>query len=85
MGKKIKMQDINLSASTGTMIYTDIDIFRFLYDEEIFCLTVQILNGENYDFYEEIDLLEGEVIINHDDLRKIALKWLFDNVEIGNY
>lgn len=82
MSKKIKMQDINLSTSTGTMIYVDIDVFRFLYHKEMFYLTVQIENAGEYEFLEEMDLPEGEVIVNHDDLRKISVKWLFDNVEI---
>ncbi|HGG0416138.1 TPA: BC1881 family protein [Clostridium sporogenes] len=82
MSKKIKTTDLNLNVSTGTMIYIDIDIFRFLYDEEIFCLTIQFLNGENYEFFEEVELPEGKVIVTHDDLRKFALNWIFNNVEI---
>lgn len=84
MEKKIKMQDINLEVSTGTMIYVDIDVFRFLYHEEIFCLTIQIENDGEYEFLEEVDLPEGEVIVNHDDFKKAAIKWLFDNVKITN-
>lgn len=84
MGKKIKMQDISLEVSTGTMFYLNIDVFRFLYDQEIFCLTVQIENAGEYEFLEEVDLPEGEVIVNHDDLQRLAIKWLFDNVEITN-
>ncbi|NEZ74293.1 BC1881 family protein [Clostridium botulinum] len=82
MGKKIKTTDLNLNVSTGTILYVDIDIFRFLYDQEIFCITVQFLDGENYEFFEEVELPEGKVIVNHDDLRKFALNWIFNNVEI---
>lgn len=82
MSKKIEIEDLNLNFPTGTILYVDIDIFRFLYDEEIFCLTVEINNGENYEFYEEIDLPEDEVIVDHDDLKKFSLSWMFKNIEI---
>ncbi|MDU4599284.1 MAG: BC1881 family protein [Clostridium sporogenes] len=82
MNKKIKTTDLNLNVSTGTILYVDIDIFRFLYDQEISCITVQFLDGENYEFFEEVELPEGKVIVNHDDLRKFALNWIFNNVEI---
>ncbi|EPS56434.1 TPA: ubiquitin [Clostridium botulinum] len=82
MGKKIKTTDLNLNVSTGTMIYIDIDIFRFLYDKEIFNLTIEMLDGENYEFLEEVDLPEDEVIVDHNDLKIFALNWIFKNVEV---
>ncbi|EDT84657.1 hypothetical protein [Clostridium botulinum] len=82
MSKKIKTTDLNLNVSTGTMIYIDIDIFRFLYDEEIFNLTIEMLDGENFEFYKEVDLPEGEVIVDHNDLKIFALNWIFKNVEV---
>lgn len=82
MSKRIKMQDINLEVSTGTLIYVDIDIFRFLNEEGLFYLTVQINNAGEYEFLEEIDLPKGEIVLNYADLEKAAVKWLFDNVEI---
>ncbi|AJE10061.1 ubiquitin [Clostridium botulinum] len=82
MSKKIKTTDLNLNVSTGTMLYVDIDIFRFSYDQEIFNLTIKILDGENYEFFEEVDLLEDEVIVDHNDLKIFALNWIFKNVEI---
>nr|WP_025775181.1 hypothetical protein [Clostridium botulinum] len=82
MGKKIKTTDLNLNVSTGTMLYIDIDIFRFLYDQEIFYITVQFLDGENYKFLEEINLEKDKSILNHNDLKRVALNWIFENVEI---
>ncbi|EQC1537805.1 hypothetical protein [Clostridium botulinum] len=82
MSKKIKTTDLNLNVSTGTMLYVDIDIFRFSYDQEIFNLTIKILDGENYEFFEEVDLPEDEVIVDHNDLKRIALNWIFQNVEV---
>ncbi|MHB9943617.1 ubiquitin [Clostridium sporogenes] len=82
MNKKIRTTDLNLNVSTGTMIYIDIDIFRFLYDKEIFNLTIEMLVGENFEFYKEVDLPEDEVIVDHNDLKIFALNWIFKNVEI---
>ncbi|WP_243249054.1 BC1881 family protein [Clostridium botulinum] len=82
MSKKIKTTDLNLNVSTGTMLYVNIDIFRFIYDQEIFNLTIEVLDGESYEFFEEVELPEGKVIVNRDDLRKFALNWIFNNVEI---
>jgi hypothetical protein len=82
MDKKIKTTDLNLNISTGTMLYVDIDTFRFLYDEEIFCLTVQIESNGIFEFLEEVELAEDEIIIDHKDLERFALNWIFNNVEI---
>ncbi|MBY6800157.1 ubiquitin [Clostridium botulinum] len=82
MSKKIKTTDLNLNISTGTMIYVDIDIFRFIYDQEIFNLTIEMLDGENFEFYKEVDLPEDEVIVDHNDLKIFALNWIFQNVEV---
>lgn len=73
MNKKIKTTDLNLNVSTGTMIYVDIDIFRFLYDQEIYCITVEVLDGENYEFLEEINLEKDKSNLDHNDL-KICFK-----------
>lgn len=82
MDKKIKTTSLNLSTFTGKMIYVGIDIFRFLYDEDTFYLTVEIENQGQFEFLEEIDLPEDETILNHEDLKRIALNWIFNNVEI---
>ncbi|NEZ94427.1 ubiquitin [Clostridium botulinum] len=82
MSKKIKTTDLNLNVSTGTLLYVDIDIFRFSYNQEIFNLTIKILDGENYEFFEEVDLPEDEVIVDHNDLKIFALNWIFKNVEV---
>ncbi|HCL4447429.1 TPA: ubiquitin [Clostridium botulinum] len=82
MSKKIKTTDLNLNVSTGTLLYVDIDIFRFSYNQEIFNLTIKILDGENYEFFEEVSLPEDEVIVDHNDLKIFALNWIFKNVEV---
>jgi hypothetical protein len=82
MSKKIKTAYINLNVNTGTMIYVDIDTFRFLYDEETVYLTVQIEENGSYEFLDEVELAEDEIIIDHNDLKRVALNWIFDNVKI---
>ena len=82
MGKKIKTTDLNLNVSTGTMIYMDIDIFRFIYDSEIFCITVQFLDGEDYKFLEEINLGKDKSNLDHNDLKTVGLDWIKNNVEV---
>ncbi|GAA0083174.1 ubiquitin [Clostridium sp. CTA-6] len=82
MNKKIKTTDLNLNVSTGTILYVDIDIFRFLYDSEIFCITVEVIDGENYEFLEEINLEKDRSNLDCNDLKIFALNWIFRNVEI---
>lgn len=82
MEKRIRVEDLNLGIYTGELMYMKIDIFRFLYDKEIFCLTVEILDDENYEFYEEIELPEETIVIDYEDLKKAALGWILQNVEI---
>lgn len=82
MNKKIKTTDLNLNVSTGTILYVDIDIFRFLYDKEIFCITVQFLDEENYEFLEEINLEKDKSNLDHNDLKMFALNWIDNNVEV---
>ncbi|OQP96088.1 hypothetical protein VT96_0202440 [Clostridium sporogenes] len=60
----------------------DIDIFRFLYDKEIFCITVQFLDGEDYKFLQEINLKKDKSNLDHKDLKKIGLDWINNNVEV---
>lgn len=82
MNKKIKMEDLILNVSTGTILLVDIDVFRFLYEQDIFSLTVQIESNGEYEYLAEIELGENEVIVDHADLRRVALNWIFNNVEI---
>ncbi|GAA0082456.1 MULTISPECIES: hypothetical protein [Clostridium] len=85
MNKKIRTTDLNLNVSTGTILYVDIDIFRFIYDSETYFLIIQILDNEDYEFYESvcmINLPESETILSHNDLKIFALNWIFKNVEV---
>ena len=73
----IKMTDINLVTVPGTKIYLDIDIFRFTKDEDLFDVEVEIENNGEHELLEIIDLNEfNEIVINHNDLQRIAFNWI---------
>lgn len=83
MSKKIRTEEISLNIMPGTIIYIDIDTFRFLYDEnDMGLVKVSFLDGEEYEHFENVLLEEDEVIVEHEDLKRVALNWIFDNVEI---
>lgn len=81
---KVTLTNINLTAIPGTKIYLDIDIFRFTKDIDLFEVEVGLeCNGE----YEQIEIINldrsnDEIIINHNDLQRVAQNWIFKNVEI---
>lgn len=79
----IKMTDINLVTVPGTKIYLDIDIFRFTKDEDLFDVEIEIENNGEHEHLETIDLNGfNEIVINHNDLQRIAFNWIFKNVEL---
>ena len=82
MDKKIKMTNLEMDINTGTILYVTIDDLRFLANEEQFNLRVEIENKGEYELIEDIDLPENELIIDHNDLKRVALNWIFKNVEI---
>jgi len=80
---KITVTDINLNVIPGTIIYIDIDIFRFTKDEDLFEVEIEVESNGEYKKLEIIDLNEiDEIVINHRDLERIALNWIFKSVDI---
>ena len=77
---KVKMKDINLTEVVGTNIYVDIDVFRFTKDKDLSYVEILIDNNGEWEFLEEVHAS----IIDHEDLRKFALNWIFKSVEITN-
>jgi len=76
----IKMEDIDLTAVTGTQIYVDIDVFRFTKDKDLSYVEIEMDNNGEWEFLEEEH--DSQLISSHDELRKFALNWIFKNVEI---
>lgn len=70
-----------MNFNTGTILYVTIDNFRFSADEELFNLKVEIENKGVFELIEDIDLTE-EIIVDHEDLKRVALNWIFKNVEV---
>ena len=81
MNKKIKTNNFEMNFNTGTIFYVIIDNFRFSADEELFNLKVEIENKGVFELIEDIDLIE-EIIADHEDLKRVALNWIFKNVEV---
>lgn len=78
--KKIKVNDLNMDIYLGSVMYVTIDVFRFSKDEDLPCVEVEIEENGEYKFLEEIN--EEDVIVTHEELKKVALNWIFDNVEV---
>ena len=82
MNKKITMTSLEMNVNTGTVFYLTIDDLKFSADEDQFSLIVEIETNGIYKLIEEIPLPENELIIDHNDLKRVALNWIFKNVEI---
>lgn len=78
--KKVTMKDINLEVFTGSSIYVAVDVLRFVKDEESPFVEVEIENNGQYEYLDEFE--SEEVIIEHDELKRAALNWIFKNVEL---
>jgi len=82
MNKRIKATDFEMNFNTGSILYVTIDNFKFSTDKELPNLKIEIENHGVFELIEETDLIKGEIIINHKDLKRVALNWIFNNVEI---
>ena len=78
--KKIKVNDFNMDTYFGNIMYVEIDVFRFSKHEDFTWIDVEIEENGEYKFLEEIN--EEDAVVTHEDLKKIALNWIFNNVEV---
>jgi len=79
----VKVTEINLRQITGSTIYIDIDIFRFVKDIGLFNVVVQMDNQGEFEYLDEIAVTDSNGIVkDHNDLVRIALNWIFKNVEV---
>ena len=78
----LKMTHFDLAINTGSIIYVTVDVLKFSFDQDTTYATVELETNGEYEFLEEIKLKEFEVIVDHDDLQRVALNWIFKNVEI---
>lgn len=82
MKEKILITDTNFELNTGTIIYVTIGNFKFLTNEDLFSFNIEIKNNGKFEFLEEVDFEENEIVIDHEDLKRAALNWIFRNVEM---
>ena len=84
MEKKIQTTELNMEIKCTRHLVVDINSFRFVLDEEMpFWITIlNCINGEDFEVVDEMD--EESVIGIHtlEDLKRVALNWYFDNVEV---
>jgi len=81
---QIKMQCIDMKPKYGSTFYVDIDIFRFVKDEELTNPEVYIDDRGSYEFLTEIPILENDEAepMGCIELKMIALDWIEENVQI---
>lgn len=82
--KKIQTTESELKVTVTKHLVVDINSFRFVLDEELpHWISIQRCTGnEIYEVIDEID--EDYVVKIHtlDDLKRVAVNWYFDNVEV---
>lgn len=79
MIEKIICNDINLEVTTGICIM--IDIFKFTKTKDSSYIEIEIEENGDYKYLDEI--IDEYEIETHDELRKEAIKWIFEKVEIA--
>lgn len=77
---RITVTEFNTDSHSGQMKYIDIDVLRFIKDMDSNNIVVQILDGENFVFFDEFehDLLS----IGHTELLILAQEWIIKHVRI---
>lgn len=79
MSKRIKTNDSDVRISTTTIEVVTINGVSFEHDEELPLVSIYMIGDEDKEFLIE---LEAPDIIDLEDLRRFALNWYFNNVEI---
>jgi len=64
--------------NTGIILYATIGGYKFSADKDIFSLKVEFETVSGFELIEEINLVE-EIIVDHEDLERVALNWMFIN------
>lgn len=82
--KIIKTTNMNMDIRCSKHLVVDINDLRFIFDEEMpyWVVVLSCTNGEDFESIDEID--EDYVVKIHtlDDLKRVAVNWYFDNVEV---
>lgn len=84
MDKRIKTTDADIRINTTTIEVVDINGIRFEHDEQLCEMQVFATNSD-YTEKELIDTIEEDLenpVIGFENLKRVALNWYFNNVEI---
>lgn len=82
MDKIIKTTDTNIKIDTSTILVVEIGTFSFEVDERYPLIDVYITGNESKKFVTQIDEENIPVFVEHEELKRFALNWYFNNVEI---
>lgn len=84
MEKRVKTTDADIRINTTTIEVVKISGIRFEHDEELPCVQVYADDdsSDTLDFLDEIEETEDDPIVGFEDLKRVALNWYFNNVEI---
>lgn len=82
MSKKIKSMDTNIVINESTINVVEIGNISFEMDERYPWIDIYGIGNEEKTFIEQVDTDETTEIVSDDDLRRFALNWYFNNVEI---
>ena len=77
---QLTVSEFNTKPHFGTTWYVDIDILRFVKDKDFANIVVQILEGENFVYFDEFEpSCPGS---NYSDLLIMAQEWIIKHVKI---
>lgn len=82
MEKMIKTTDTNITVDTTTVLVVQIGTLSFELDERFPWIDVYSVGGEHKEFVTQIDEEDMPVIVEHEELKRFALNWYFNNVEV---
>lgn len=76
----VRVSDINLAVISNQALITTIDIFRFVYKEHDFYISVELECSEGYEPLDDINVFGIDIEVK--DLERMALNWIFKHVEL---
>lgn len=82
--KKIRLTNIDLTVNTTTLLVVTIDVFKFYKDTRNGWLQINLVagGGDSEEFVDEVHGKEAATVNTIEDLKRFALNWIFNNVEI---
>lgn len=82
MSKMIKTTDTDVNIDTSTILVVEIGTLSFEVDKRYPWINVYAIGDEKKEFITEIDDEDMPVFVEHEELKKFALNWYFNNVEV---